>query len=256
MFPKLFEIGPIEVYSYGFMIMLGAFFGFTYLRVASKKELGIPADKIQTLGLLIILGAFVGGKVFFYLEKPSFYFNPPANMLKNFRTGFVFYGSLLTALPLSYWYFKKERWPVWPMMDLVAITAVIIHFCGRMGCFLAGCCYGLPSDAPWAVTFTLKSAKAKPLFEPLHPTQLYSVTLLGLILVILLMFKRHKRFEGQLFFMYMMLYAAGRAVIEIFRGDLRRGFIIGDWLSHSQFISLLIISAVGWMYYRFSKKAV
>ena len=255
MFPKLFEFGPLEIYSYGFMIMLGAFSGFTFLKRAAKKELDIPVDKIQTLGLLIILGAFVGGKIFFYMEKPSFYFNPPSNMLHNFRTGFVFYGSLLTALPLCYWYFRKEKWPVWPMMDLLAITGVIIHLFGRMGCFLAGCCYGLPTNAAWGVTFTHEHSKARPLFEALHPTQLYSVTLLGSILIILLMFKRHKRFEGQLFFIYLMLYAAGRAIIEVFRGDLRRGFVIEDWVSHSQFISLVIIAVVGWMYYRFSKRA-
>ncbi|CAD5289236.1 Phosphatidylglycerol--prolipoprotein diacylglyceryl transferase (fragment) [Imperialibacter sp. 89] len=68
------------------------------------------------------------------------------------------------------------------------------------------------------------------------------------------MFKRHKRFEGQLFFLYIMMYAVGRSVTEIFRGDIRRGFIIENVLSHSQLISLVLISLVGIFYYRFSKK--
>lgn len=254
MFPELIDIGGITIHSYGFMIMIGAIMGYWYMSTTAKKELGIVPDKIQTLAILIILGAFVGGKVLFYLEDPGYYFNPPSNMLKNFRTGFVFYGSLLFVLPTAIWFFKKEKWPLWSMMDLLAITATIIHGFGRMGCFLAGCCYGLPTDSPLGITFTHEHSKAKPLGEALHPTQLYSVFLIGSIFIVLWMFKRHKRFEGQLFFIYIMLYAAGRAIIEIFRGDLRRGFIIDDWLSHSQFISIVLIAVAGWIYFRLSKR--
>ena len=254
MFPELIEIGGITIHAYGFMIMIGAIMGFWYMSTTAKKELGINPDKIQTLAILIILMAFVGGKVLFYLEDPGYYLDPPSNMLKNFRTGFVFYGSLLFALPTAVWFFRKEKWPLWSMLDLLAITATIIHACGRMGCFFAGCCYGLPTDSPLGITFTHEHSKAKPLGEALHPTQLYSVFLISSILVVLWMFKRHKRFEGQLFFIYIMLYAAGRAVIEIFRGDLRRGFIIDDWLSHSQFISILLIAGAAWVYFRLSKR--
>lgn len=255
MFPELITIGEITIHSYGFMIMLGAIMGYGYMSANAKKELNISPDKIQTLAILIILGAFVGGKVLFYLEDPGYYLSPPSNMLKNFRTGFVFYGSLLFALPLSVWFFIKEKWPVWAMLDRLAITATIIHAFGRMGCFLAGCCYGLPTDAFHAVTFTHAHSKAKPLGEPLHPTQLYSVFLISSIFVVLLMFKRHKRFEGQLFFLYIMLYAAGRAIIEIFRGDIRRGFVIEGWLSHSQFISILLIAGAAWVYFYLSKRS-
>lgn len=254
MFPEIITIGGITIHSYGFMIMLGAIMGFWYMSTNAKKELGINPEKIQTLAILIILGAFVGGKALFYLEDPGHYFNPPSNMLKNFRTGFVFYGSLLFALPLSIWFFMKEKWPVWAMLDRLAITATIIHAFGRMGCFLAGCCYGLPTDSALAVTFTHEHSKAKPLGEALHPTQLYSVFLITSIFAVLLMFKRHKRFEGQLFFVYIMLYAAGRAIIEVFRGDIRRGFIIEGWLSHSQFISILLIAGAAWVYFYLSKR--
>lgn len=254
MFPELITIGGITIHSYGFMIMLGAIMGFWYMSTSAKKELGINPDKIQTLAILIIIGAFVGGKVLFYFEDPDYYFSPPSNMLKNFRTGFVFYGSLLFALPLSIWFFTKEKWPIWAMLDRLAITATIIHAFGRMGCFLAGCCYGLPTDSRLAVTFTDAQSKAKPLGEALHPTQLYSVFLIGSIFLVLWMFKRHKRFEGQLFFLYIMLYAAGRAVIEVFRGDIRRGFVIEGWLSHSQFISILLIAGAAWIYFYLSKR--
>lgn len=256
MHPELFSIGNFTVHTYGFMIMLGAFLGYLYMSNAVKKELGIDPDKIQTLAIYVILSAFIGGKLFFYFEDPKYYFNPPSNMLENFRTGFVFYGSLLFAVPIAVWFFRKEKWPLWPLMDRLAITTLIIHACGRLGCFSAGCCYGIPTDAPWGVTFTDELSQADPMHTALHPTQLYEALFLVGILVFLIMFKRHKRFEGQLFMIYLMAYAVGRGIIEIFRGDLARGFIIEDVLSHSQFISLFVIAFALWMYRRLSKKGL
>lgn len=245
---------PITIHFYGVMIALGATLGYFYAAREARLTLGVKSDVVQGLARWVIIAAFIGGKLFYYFESPAYYFGEPANMLKNFRTGFVFYGSLIFAIPTVIWYFRKHQLPFWPMMDIVAITGCIVHLCGRMGCFFAGCCYGQPTDLPWGVTFTDALSQAKPLNTPLHPTQLYEVTLILGILIVLLMFRRHKRFEGQLFFIYIILYALGRSVNEIFRGDLRRGFIIDGLLSHSQFISLLLIAIAGAVYYRFWKK--
>jgi len=254
MHPELFSLGSFTIHTYGFLIMIGALLAYLYMAHVAKKDLGIDPDKIQTIAIYVIFAAFVGGKLFFYFEKPSFYFKPPSNMLVNFRTGFVFYGSLICALPIAIWYFRKEKWPLWPMMDRLAIATLIVHSFGRMGCFFAGCCYGTPTDLPWGVTFTDELSQAEPLHTALHPTQLYeSLFLIGLM-VYLLMFKRHQRFEGQLFMIYLMAYAAGRGIIEIFRGDLRRGFLIEDVLSHSQFISLILIAVALWWYFSLSKR--
>ncbi len=256
MHPELISIGDFTIHTYGFMIMLGAVLGYLYMSTTVKKELGITRDKIQNLAIIVILAAFIGGKFFFYLEKPDYYFNPLSNMFKNFRTGFVFYGSLLFALPATVWYFRKEKWPLWPMMDRLAITACIIHFCGRLGCFFAGCCFGVPTDSFLGITFTDPGSQAEPLHTALHPTQLYEATLIGSILVLLYMLKRHGRFEGKLFFIYVILYASGRSIIEIFRGDVRRGYIIEGVISHSQFISLLLIAfAVGYYFLRMRKSS-
>ena len=254
MHPELFSIGDFTIHTYGFMIMLGATLGFLYMSHTVKKDLGIEKDKIQNLAIMVIVSAFVGGKLLFYLEDPGYYFGSLDNLKRNFRTGFVFYGSLLFAVPVTIWYFRKNKWPVWPMLDRLAITACIIHGTGRLGCFFAGCCHGVETDVPWAVTFTDTASQA-PLNVPLHPTQLYSATLIFAILIILLMFKRHKRFEGQLFFIYIILYATGRGIIEIFRGDEERGYVIDNVLSHSQFISIIVIAVVVWAYFRFKRKA-
>lgn len=256
MHPELFSIGGFTVHGYGFMIMIGAALTYFYVSASAKKELGIPPEKIQTLAIIIIAMAFIGGKLFFYFEDPSYYFHPVSNMFRNFRTGFVFYGSLIFAIPSAVWYFRKQKWPVWPMMDKIAIGACILHMCGRMGCFLAGCCHGLPTDLPWGITFSDPMSQAEPLNTSLHPTQLYEVLMIGIILLILLQIKRHKKFDGQLFVVYIILYAIGRGVIEIFRGDIRRGFIIDGILSHSQFISLIIISIAVSGYFLLARKGL
>lgn len=254
MHPELFTIGNTTIHTYGFMIMIGAFAAFFYMSHA-VKELGIDPEKIKNIAIITVFSAFIGGKLLFYLEDPGYYFSSFDNMKRNFRTGFVFYGSLLFAVPLIIWYFKKEKWPLWPMLDRLAITACIVHGFGRLGCFFAGCCHGVPTDMPWGVTFTDPVSQAEPLHTVLHPTQLYSSGMIFTILGILFMLKRHKRFEGQLFFVYLILYATGRGIIEIFRGDEARGYIIDNVLSHSQFISIIVISIVVWAYLKFQKKA-
>ena len=254
MHPVLFEIGSFKIHTYGFMIMLGAVSGFLYMSYTAKKEIGIERDKIQNLAIMVIVAAFVGGKLLFYLENPSFYFSSLDNMKRNFRTGFVFYGSLLFAIPVVIWYFRKENWPVWPLLDRIAIAACIIHSMGRMGCFFAGCCHGVPTDLAWGITFTHELSQAEPLHTALHPTQLYSSFMILSILAFLLMLKRHQRFDGQLFFAYIIFYAVGRGIIEIYRGDEERGYIIDGVLSHSQFISILVITVTLYFYFQFKKK--
>ena len=258
MYPVLFEIElfgtTIPIYGYGIMIMIGAIIAYFYVAHYAKRELGIPSENIQALARIIIIMAFLGGKLLYYLEDPSYYFSPPENMLKNFRTGFVFYGSLLFAVPSVIWYVRRKKLPLLPFLDIVAIGAVMLHASGRTGCFLAGCCYGLPTDGPFYLEFTDQLSKA-PLNQHLHPTQLYSVGLLLCILVILLMFKRHQRFQGQLFLIYIGLYAIGRAIIEIFRGDEARGYIVEDYLTHSQLISLILVALVVWYYIKLDNTA-
>ncbi|MFY0626388.1 MAG: prolipoprotein diacylglyceryl transferase [Reichenbachiella sp.] len=253
MHPVLFNLGPFTIQSYGFLIALGTLIGYFYLTKNAKEQLGVDKDSTQSMTILFLLAAVIGGKFFFYLERPVYYFGDPGNLFKNLKNGFVFYGSLIFVVITLIWYLKKKSIPILPMLDILAFSGVIIHGFGRLGCFFAGCCYGKETDGSIYVVFSNQDSFA-PTDVHLHPTQLYSVLLLITIFIILWMFKRHQRFEGQLFFLYIILYAIGRGVIEIFRGDLRRGFIIEDWISHSQMISIVIISIVAFFYIREYKK--
>jgi len=143
-----------------------------------------------------------------------------------------------------YFYFKNHKWPKRKMIDNMAIVAIIVHGFGRIGCFLAGCCYGNPTNSWIGVTFTNPICAALPLNTPLHPTQLYEVALLIAIFAIIYLFRNKKQYDGQLFIIYAFLYAVGRFFIEFFRGDYDRGYLFNGAISHSQFIALIIIIVI------------
>jgi phosphatidylglycerol---prolipoprotein diacylglyceryl transferase len=245
MHPILFEIGSFTIYPYGFCIAVGAVSGFAYMAWQGKKQFGTTFDQSNTLFLLIVISAVIGGKLFIIFEEPSYLSNPSKLFSGN---GFVFYGSLLTCIPLMLWFFRKHKIPLWPMLDVMAVVTGILHACGRIGCFMAGCCYGIPTDSFVGVIFTNPVCQADPLNTSLHPTQLYEAGFILMILIVLLLLKNGKQFAGQLFLIYLIMYAVGRGVIEIFRGDIERGFLIEGLLSTSQFISILFIAGAGYFY--------
>lgn len=252
--PVLFEIGNFTVHAYGLMIVIGAYMAYLFLSSAAHKQFGADKEKVGNLIFIIAAAAFIGGKLLFYFEDPEHYFANPKNLIKNIGGGFVFFGSLLFAIPATIWYFHRQKWPVIPMLDLIAITSLIVHSFGRIGCFLAGCCHGVPTDSAIGVVFTDPLCQAEPLNTPLHPTQLYAALMLGSILLFLTWFRKNKSFHGQVFLLYIMLYSVGRSIIEVFRGDEARGYIIDGILTHSQFISLLVFSAAVITYYFWKKR--
>lgn len=245
----------IVIYSYGFLIALGALLGYFYTAYEAKKQFDFPYHKTQQLILWIIIAAVVGGKFFIFFEDPGYYAANPSALLQNFGNGFVFYGSLLFAIPTMLLFFQINKLPLLPMLDIAAILACITHGLGRLGCFMAGCCYGVPTNGPVAVTFTDLKAHAEPLNTPLHPTQLYASIYIAMIAVVLLIIKRHQKFQGQLFMLYLMMYSIGRSVIEIYRGDISRGYVIGDIVTNSQFFSAVVFIAALVIYLKLKRSA-
>lgn len=248
MHPRLIEIDNFTVFTYGFLIVVGATLAYLFLSSQAKKYYHIQPDKISSLLVWIFITAFVGGKVFFYLEDPQVYMDEPAMMLEDIGNGFVFFGSLLFAVPTTIWFFIRNEWNVWGMLDLLAFTTLIVHAFGRLGCFFAGCCHGIPTEVGWGVSFTDPQSQAEPLGVALHPTQLYSFLMLSIIFLALYFYRKKKAFDGQLFILYVILYSIGRSFIEIFRGDEARGYIIDGWVTHSQFISMILIAAMIGLY--------
>ncbi|HEX8041407.1 MAG TPA: prolipoprotein diacylglyceryl transferase family protein, partial [Chryseosolibacter sp.] len=129
MYPVLFEVGPVTVYSYGFMIALGIVAGMAYLVSAGRKEGQLTFDQANSLFLYVFAAAVVGGKLFLVFEDPSRILSAPGSSLLSGH-GFVFYGSFLMAIPVMVWFFKKHGLPANKMLDIMAVTTCLVHMFG------------------------------------------------------------------------------------------------------------------------------
>jgi len=240
-YPELFSIGPVTVYSYGVLLAASYLLGLR-LAMSRAKKRGLDANRVLDLGIYIIIAALVGAKLLLLIIDFDQFRRSPADLFSLVRAGGVFYGGLLLSVAVAFWYIAKHRMPFWTTCDVFAPGIALGHVTGRLGCLAAGCCYGKPTDVPWAIIFTNPLALANvgtPLNIPLHPTQLYEAGAELLILVLLLATERRGRqFAGRTFWAYMLLYAISRYVIEIYRGD-PRGVVLGVF-STSQFISLIL----------------
>jgi phosphatidylglycerol:prolipoprotein diacylglycerol transferase len=243
MFPVLFKIGPLTIHTYGFLIAAGVLVG---LGLAAKQagKTGVSRDRILDFGMYALASGIIGARVFFVLIDWSYYRVHPSAILKIWEGGLVFYGGVLFAVPTALWYVRRSGLCLWPTADIWAPSLAIGHAIGRIGCFCAGCCYGRPAGGlSWAVTFTASDTLAVK-GVPLHPTQLYESAAELLNFSVLMILRRRQSFQGQLFWVYILNYSVIRSVVEMFRGDSVRGFLVRGF-SISQGISVLMfVSAV------------
>ena len=241
MYPELFSIGPVTVYSYGVLLAVSYLFGL-WLAMRRAKRWGLDPNRVLDLGIYIIIAALVGAKLLLLVVDFEQFSRSTADLLSLARSGGIFYGGLILAVVVAFWYIARHRMPLWTTCDVFAPGIALGHVTGRLGCLAAGCCYGRPTDLPWGLTFTNPLAAANvgtPLGITLHPTQMYEAGAELLILGFLLATERRGRpFGGRTFWSYMFLYAVFRYIVEIYRGDLRG--MVFDAFSTSQFISLLL----------------
>ncbi len=240
MYPRLLELGPITVYTYGVLLAAAYLLGLKLAMVRAQAR-GLDANRVLDLGIYIIISALVGAKLLLLITDFRSFTADPRELLTLARSGGVFYGGLILAVAVALWYIRRIGLPLWTTCDVFAPGIALGHVIGRFGCFFAGCCFGRETTVPWAITFTDPFAAANvgtPLNIPLHPTQLYEAGAELLILVFLLATeKRGRPYAGRTFWLYMLLYAISRFIIEFYRGD-DRGMV--GIFSTSQFISILL----------------
>jgi len=243
--PRLFDIGPLSigpftVYTYGVLLAAAYLIGLQLALVRARHR-GLDPARMLDLGVYIIIAALVGAKLLLLVTEFDTYRSHPAELLSLLRAGGVFYGGLIGAVLVAFWYMGRHGLPLWTTCDLFAPGIALGHVVGRVGCLMAGCCWGRETTLPWGITFTdsfSHTLVGTPLGMPLHPTQLYEAGAELLILGLLLATERKGRpFPGRTFWGYLLLYAVSRFAIEFFRND-PRGAVLG--VSTSQFISLVL----------------
>ena len=242
MHPILFEFGGFTIYSYGVLLAAAYLLGLQFALIRARSR-GLDRERVMDLGIWIIISALVGAKLLLLVVDYRPFLANPRTVVDLLRSGGVFYGGLIAAVTVALVYIWRHRMPMWTTTDVFAPGIALGHVVGRLGCLLAGCCFGRPTSVPWAISFHDPNAFATsgtPLGVSLHPTQLYEAGAEALILAFLLAFERRGRpFPGRTFWSYMLLYGVSRFIIEFYRGD-PRGTVF-DALSTSQFVSVILV---------------
>jgi len=254
MHPRLLELGPVTVYTYG-VLLAAAYLAGLQMATARARSRGLEASRVMDLGIIIIIAAIVGAKLLLVAVDFNYYRGHPAEIFSLARSGGVFYGGLIAAVLAAFWYLRRHKMPVWVTCDVFAPGIALGHAIGRVGCLFAGCCFGRPTTLPWGIVFSdpfAASYVGTPLGVHLHPTQLYEAGAELAILALLLAVERRGRpFAGRTFWFYTLLYGVSRFVIEYFRGD-ERGMLLG--LSTSQFISVVLVPLSVYMLLRLARR--
>lgn len=235
MHPVLFKIGPVTIYTYGSMVALGFLVGM-YLAIKQAKREKLSSAKLMDLSVWIIISGFAGAKIGYIFIEWNYFLLHPLRVVFD-RGGFVFYGGFIGAFLIAIWYIKRNKLDLWQIADIFAPSIAIAHSIARLGCFFYGCCFGRPTDSWIGITFPPESP-AGLLGVPVIPTQLISSFVLFIIFCILIIVRRHRKFKGEIFWLYVLLYAVARFIIEFFRGD--RWGLVGI-LSSTQFISIFMV---------------
>ncbi len=290
--PQLFRLFDVPFPAY-FVLLLTGFFFATASGAAWAKRIGRDPDVIVDLGLAMLLAGVAGSRVLHVIADGYFWdyvhlctdpgrvvwpldratcvsaeykgvWDAAANQChpgssdcfawaKFWAGGLTYYGGLVGASIAAFYLLRRDKFPFWKAADMAGFTVPLGLAFGRMGCLLAGCCFGSTCELPWALSFPPHSpaseSQAKEHLLPtlnvwslrVHPTQIYeSIASLAIAAVCLLWVHPRKRYDGQVFAAFLALYAVARFLIEILRRD-DRGALFG--LSTSQLIGVALLAA-------------
>ena len=235
MYNDLFTIFGRTVHGYGLMVGVGIV-AHLLLSWRRAKARGLSDEEVTSLSIWVLLIGFLGAKLLFLLTELPQVLRDPLPYLGS--EGFVVYGGLLSGLLTIYLWCRSKGRSFLRWLELLLPGVALAQGFGRIGCFLAGCCYGRETGSRLGVVFP--EGSLAPAGVPLLPTQLFSSAGDFLLCAALLLLERRRPREGSMTAAYMLLYGAGRFAVEFLRSDPRGS--VGS-LSTSQFISLFILAA-------------
>lgn len=262
MHPILIKLGPLTIHTYGFLLAVGVLLAmYLSLRLGSLE--GLEKRVLADFIIYTILIGLLGAKIFLFVTEIKYYLRFPREIPSLITSAGTFYGGLIFGALFVVWYVRKHKLSFKKIGDVMAPAVALAHFFGRMGCFAAGCCWGRNAEGcSAAITFTSPhTSTGVPHNTPLYPTQLTEAILNLLNFVILLLLFKKKKFQGQIFVLYIFNYSIIRFFVEFFRGDHDRGYVFGginapfSSLSVPQLISLIGIALSITLFFIFRKQA-
>lgn len=237
MYNELIKIGPITVYGYGLMIAMGILTAYVVVENRARK-LNLNHERIFALVIWSLIGGILGAKLLYGITQIREILSDPKAIFNNLSNGFVVYGGIIGGILAGFLYCKIAKLNFLQYFDLFVPSIALAQGFGRIGCFLAGCCYGVETTSPFGVVF--HQSHFAPNGVRLIPIQLIASGLDFLNFFVLIMFAKRRKADGQIAGFYLLFYSIGRFILEFFRGDLIRGNV--EALSTSQFISLFMFA--------------
>ena len=245
MHPVLIDLGFYQLPTYGILLAVAAAVAmWTAWRRA--RSVGQDGGRIVDLALWLVIWALVGAKVLLVLVELPRYLRNPAELVWVVRSGGVFLGGFLGAVIAAFVLLRRYNLRFLPTFDVLAPSIALGHAVGRIGCLMAGCCWGSSCDLPWAITYTDPRAAemvGTPLHAAVHPFPLYSALFNLVLYAFLARLYRRWHGSGRVFATYIAVYGCARFLLEYTRGDAARGFVLGGFLSTSQLISIGLVAA-------------
>jgi len=246
-----FQIGSLPVHWFGLFVALGFITGiWTAGRRAARD--GIPAEKVADAGVWLIFGGILGARALYVISywNEQFATAPWTEIFMIQHGGLVFYGGFIGGVMSCTLFLWKEKLPIWKFADALAPSIALGSMLGRFGCLMNGCCYGRPTDLPWAIHFPVGH---ETLGVGVHPTEIYDALLNLILFVLLAWLHRRKKFNGQVFAAYLIGYAVARSSVELFRGDYPVRYW-GGLATPAHLISIGILLAGLFLYFWLSRR--
>ena len=231
----LFSIGPLTVHGYGLMIGIGVLCCI-FMGMKRAKKNGLSEDAVIDIAIWGLVAGFLGAKLLSVIVDWKRFLADPLSVLGS--EGFVVYGGIIAGVLAAIIYCKRKKLVFLEYFDLCSASIALAQGFGRIGCFLAGCCYGRETTSSLGIVFP--EGSLAPAGVKVLPTQLFSSAGDFGIMFVLLWHYHHRKKVGDTGFLYMLLYGIGRFGIEFLRND-NRGEV--GIFSTSQFIYLFIIAA-------------
>lgn len=236
MYNDWLKIGPVTVHGYGVMIAIGILAAFWLSEKLARRH-GLDAEKMDSFVFFVIIFGYACSKILYCITVFDQFLSDPFSVLGS--GGWVVYGGILGGILGAYLYCRTHGWDFIRHLNVLIPCVALAQGFGRIGCFFAGCCYGIQTDSVIGVSFPVDSLC--PVGHPVIPTQLIMSAGDFLIFFILMHNLEKGKHPDNTGAMYLILYSLGRFLIEFIRGDINRGFV--GILSTSQFIALFVFLA-------------
>jgi len=254
MFPELIEIFGVRISTYGVLVAVGLILAY-FVAIRLSRYEGIPEEKAESVFIYAAVFGLVGSRIAFVIEHPE-EVKSLIDVIALWKGGVSFLGGLGGGILGALVAVKRHSLPLWKVADVAAPALALAHSIGRLGCTAAGCCYGRPVPNAEDVSVGIHFMKDFPFFYivfpsgavapqgiPLYPTQILEAAGNFLIFLILLFLFKKKKFDGEVFSLYMLLYGAERFALEFYRGVTPP--IPGLGLTWNQVVTLLMmVSAI------------